>query len=66
MARIVTTSPIGETIMDRLRRVYTVNLADSKRLIAYARKAGDSELLIRAEVDLTKWKMKLAGMPKQG
>lgn len=66
MARIVTTSPIGETIMDRLRRVYTVNLADSKRLIAYARKAGDSELLIRAEADLTKWKMKLAGMPKQG
>ena len=54
MARIATTSPIGETIMDRLRRVYTVNLADSKRLIAYARKAGDSELLIRAEADLTK------------
>ena len=66
MARIATTSPIGETIMDRLRRVYTVNLADSKRLIAYARKVGDSELLIRAEADLTKWKMKLAGMPKQG
>ena len=65
MARIATTSPIGETIMDRLRRAYTVNLADSERLIAYARKAGDSELLIRAEADLTKWKMKLAGMPKQ-
>lgn len=66
MARIATTFPIGETIMDRLRRAYTVNLENSERLIAYARKAGDSELLIRAEADLTKWKMKLAEMPKQG
>jgi hypothetical protein len=66
MARIATTSTIGETIMDRLRRAYTVNLENSERLIAYARKAGDSELLIRAEADLTKWKMKLAEMPKQG
>ena len=66
MARIATTSPIGKTIMDRLRRAYTVNLENSERLIAYARKAGDSELLIRAEADLTKWKMKLAEMPKQG
>ena len=65
MTQIATTSPIGKTIMDRLRRAYTVNLADSERLVKYARETGDSDLLIRAEADLTKWKMKLAGMPKQ-
>ena len=33
MARIATTSPSGETIMDRLRRAYTVNLENSERLM---------------------------------
>lgn len=55
-------------VMDTLKKVIEINIADAKALIEIFEKSGDADALQRARADLAKWEAKKESLqtPKTG
>lgn len=49
----------SESVQDRLKQAYMINLKDSERLVSIAQKSNDPDLLKRAQADWQIWHDKL-------